>query len=283
MLEAQHSSVDLADKRMLFGQFVGEWDLEWSGNDVNGSPTTVLGELSMWWILDGSALQDVWRVPVEELDRSRMRAFHGTTIRFYDPSLDAWRSTWIDPLNGRVRRFVGRVRDGMIVLEGMDDDPKERWTFRDITADSFVWRGESSTDGGRTWFVEDEMRATRRAPTTASAFIVDSISTADATDAIAPGPAAQVVQQSLRLQIRGAPHARRRRRSAPWSAGTTSRSQLRIVCRSQGQNTLGYPVQFPSGADAPPGKRRCGIVSSLPRGRRVQWQGKGRYARVWAD
>jgi hypothetical protein len=24
-------------------------------------------------------------------------AFHGSTIRFYDPGIDAWRPTWIEP------------------------------------------------------------------------------------------------------------------------------------------------------------------------------------------
>jgi hypothetical protein len=61
-----------------------------------------------------------------------------------------------------VRRFLGRTEGGIIVLDGLDEDPKERWSFRDITPDSFHWRGESSTDGGRTWFIEEEMRARRR-------------------------------------------------------------------------------------------------------------------------
>jgi hypothetical protein len=102
-------------------------------------------------------------VPLDPNDARRMRAFHGTTIRFYDPRVDAWRSTWLDPLNGRVRRFLGRSVGGIIVLEGLDEDPRERWTFRDVPPDSFRWRGEQSTDGGRTWAIEDEMYARRRA------------------------------------------------------------------------------------------------------------------------
>lgn len=111
--------------------------------------TVVPGELSFAWILDGMAIQDVWRVPLDSADASRMRAFYGTTIRFYDAAIAAWRSMWIDPLNGRVRRFIGRLLDDTIVLDGIAQDPKERWTFRDIAADSFVWRGESSVDGGK--------------------------------------------------------------------------------------------------------------------------------------
>jgi hypothetical protein len=152
---------DLADQLDLFGRLVGAWDLEWHGRDLAGAPIVVSGELHVGWILGGAAVQDVWCVPLDS-DSRNMRAFHGTTIRFYDSHIAAWRSTWIDPLNGRVRRFIGRTEDGIIVLDGIDDDPKERWTFRDITPDGFLWRGEASTDDGRTWFIEDEMLARRR-------------------------------------------------------------------------------------------------------------------------
>jgi hypothetical protein len=154
---------ELADELELFGRFVGAWDLEWHGSDSAGRPIVVAGELHFDWILGGRAIQDIWRVPIDPADAVRMRAFHGTTIRFYDPHIGAWRSTWIDPLNGRVRRFIGRAAGDDIVLDGLDEDPRERWSFREITPSSFLWRGESSTDGGQTWMVEDEMYARRRA------------------------------------------------------------------------------------------------------------------------
>jgi hypothetical protein len=146
----------------LFGRFVGAWDLDWYGKDYDGHNIVVRGELYFGWILDGRAVQDVWRVPADPADAPRMRGFHGTTIRFYDPGINAWHSTWLDPLNGRVRRFIGRPTDGGIVLDGVDDDPRERWSFREITAESFRWIGEESSDGGRTWVRIDEMRACRR-------------------------------------------------------------------------------------------------------------------------
>jgi hypothetical protein len=30
------------------------------------------------------------------------------TIRFYEPVIDAWRCARIEPISGRVRRFIGR-------------------------------------------------------------------------------------------------------------------------------------------------------------------------------
>ena len=53
-------------------------------------------------------------------------AFHGSTIRFYDAAIGAWRSTWIEPVNGRVRRFIGRPSGDEIVLVRDEDDPQLR-------------------------------------------------------------------------------------------------------------------------------------------------------------
>jgi len=82
-----------ADALHFFGQFVGAWDVEWRGRDQTGSPVVARGEVHFGWVLDGRAVQDVWRVPLDQNDAARMRAFHGTTVRFYDPRIDAWRST----------------------------------------------------------------------------------------------------------------------------------------------------------------------------------------------
>lgn len=157
---------DLAGPLALFGRFIGAWDIEWRGTGPDGKPATMAGDLHFGWVLDGRAVQDVWRVPASGEAPPGLRPFHGTTLRFYDPALGAWRSTWIDPLNGRVRRFIGRPEGDDIVLDGLDDDPAERWSFRDITPgpapESFRWAGEVSTDGRRTWRLDEEMLIRRR-------------------------------------------------------------------------------------------------------------------------
>lgn len=153
----------LADKLQLFGRFIGAWDLEWRGAGPDGREIVVPGELHFGWILGGRAIQDVWRVPVNPADAPGMSGFHGTTIRFYDPKIDAWRSTWINPRQGTVRRFIGRPDPDGITLECIEPDrTPERWCFRDITPNSFRWISESSSDGGATWVLEETMLARRR-------------------------------------------------------------------------------------------------------------------------
>jgi len=152
-----------AGKLMLFGRFAGSWQLEWTGRGAGGQPASMTGELHVGWVLGGRAVQDVWIVPGRGRpgEGQPPLAFHGSTIRFYDPAIDAWRSTWIEPVNGRVRRFIGRPSDDGIVLLSDEDDPQLRWSFHDIAADSFTWRAEISHDGGRTWDFDEQMLATR--------------------------------------------------------------------------------------------------------------------------
>lgn len=154
---------ELADRLRLFGQFIGSWDLAWSGQDADGQPARATGELHFGWVLGGRAVQDIWIVPGpgQPNEGRPPLAFHGSTIRFYDPAIDAWRSTWIEPVNGRVRRFIGRPVDGDIVLLSDEDTPALRWRFTDITARSFRWQGEVSHDHGETWQFEEEMLGTR--------------------------------------------------------------------------------------------------------------------------
>jgi len=148
---------------MLFGQFVGDWDIV---RVQSPSPGDVAfkkgGEVHFGWILDGRAVQDVWMTFDEESNRATPV---GTTIRVYDPSIDAWQSTWISAIHRSVQTFVARRVGEEIVLEGTTKEGRpEHWIFSEIKAGSFRWHSEESSDGGRTWVLTEEMRIRRRSP-----------------------------------------------------------------------------------------------------------------------
>lgn len=87
--------------------------------------------------------------------------FHGTTLRVYDPALDAWHILWSDPLKQLYLRQIGRARGTDIVQEGKTDaGVATRWSFTEITPNSFLWRGERAGDGGR-WQLQAAFRARR--------------------------------------------------------------------------------------------------------------------------
>src|SRR5262249_1841497 len=98
-----------ADKLKLYGQFVGEWTFDVTNYREDGTTTEGKGEWNFFWALEGRAVQDVWITPPRgqrEKPSQTAPSGYGTTVRFYDPKIDAWRITWIDPMHGNVETFV---------------------------------------------------------------------------------------------------------------------------------------------------------------------------------
>ena len=155
---------ELRDPLQLFGQFVGEWDIDGVLIDEDGQRHPHPAEWLFTWALEGRAIQDVLIAPPLHQDATGVDRFeYGTTIRFYDPPSQLWRITYISPVAGTVHRLDGGLRGDAIVLEGPRSSGElQRWQFSDITANSFLWTGRVSTDDGNTWRVDEEMRARRR-------------------------------------------------------------------------------------------------------------------------
>ena len=162
-LIADAPSPRLEEKLALFGQFVGDWEGEAQFFEPDGAelgPPQGGGEIHWGWILDGMAVQDVWSIRDRETGRLVPM---GTTVRFYDPKIDAWHSVWITPLGNDVAQFVGRKVGDKIVLEGKDSTGKLlRWSFAEIKSDSFTWIGEESKDNGRNWVLATKMHIRRQ-------------------------------------------------------------------------------------------------------------------------
>jgi hypothetical protein len=151
-LLADGPAAQYRQKLMLFGQFVGDWEFHGVEYHTDGSRVTDQGEIEFGWVLEGRAVQDVWI----ERERSDGKVkTYGTTLRVYDPKLDAWRIVWIDPPTGSQQTMVGRKVGDQIVLEGKGPDGVAiRWIFSEIKPDSFRWRGERLVGGS--WQVYEE-------------------------------------------------------------------------------------------------------------------------------
>ncbi len=84
-------------------------------------------------------------------------------MRFYDPKSGMWRVVWVHPGTSTIVTLAGRHVGDRIVLRGQGNDGSLlRWSFNDIQPDSFVWRGEVSYNGGKTWRLQGEYQMKRR-------------------------------------------------------------------------------------------------------------------------
>ena len=122
--EALHTggpAADRAGKIGLYGWLIGQWEMDAIVHGDDGTQHKGRGEIHFGWVLEGRAIQDVWILP---------GVFYGTTLRIYDPGIDAWHILWSDPLRQFYTRQIGRARGDDIVQEGRNDaGDLVRWSF----------------------------------------------------------------------------------------------------------------------------------------------------------
>jgi hypothetical protein len=159
-LHSDGPAADRVEEMTLYGWMVGDWEMDYAYNLSDGTIRRGHGSIHSGWVLQGRAIQDIWRIPGRTPgvpDDPAESWMHGTTLRIYDPGIDAWHIIWSDPVKQYYSRQLGRARGDDIVQEGVDaDGTSVRWTFTERTPESFHWIGERSADGGKTWRLEVE-------------------------------------------------------------------------------------------------------------------------------
>jgi len=150
-LIAPDCSAEIPEAADVYGWLIGSWDLDvrrfGAGAEHSGS-----GEVHFAWVLEGRAVEDVWIMPHT----------YGMTLRVWDPTIEAWRVTWINPVTGARDELIGRRCGQDLVQVGTHADGTPiRWIFTDITPDSFRWVGEALDADGKTWELEAEFQARR--------------------------------------------------------------------------------------------------------------------------
>jgi hypothetical protein len=166
-LAASGRSPDIPEDMDLYGWLIGSWELEIVGYDDTGDVIHTTGEAHYAWVLEGRTVQDVFINPRRSdrgPDSPKFANWFGTTIRIYDPSIQAWRVNWFNPHDGIRAEQIARRRGNQAVQEGtFPDGTQNRWTYSEITEDSFRWRGERLEPDGTTWRLQVEFCARRTA------------------------------------------------------------------------------------------------------------------------
>jgi hypothetical protein len=170
LLAADRPHAAHTDKLLLFGQFVGSWDLDMLAYTPDGDSRRFIGEWHFGWVLEGRAIQDVLiakPASPDQDDPAGPQGGIGSTLRVYDPRMDAWWVVWAGPVDGEFSTLLARPDGDRIVLEGQwsigGDGQRFRWSFSKITSDRFEWQAHLSSDGGQTWRLVEQMHARRRA------------------------------------------------------------------------------------------------------------------------
>jgi len=164
-LAAPGRSPEIPASADVYGWLVGSWELDVFFYLTDISAQHIKAEAHFSWALEGRAVQDVWIMPRRQ-DRTappdKSCNMYGTTLRIWDPSLEAWRVTWSNPVTGQRDELIGRWSGHDIVQIGTHADGTPiRWLFTEITPDSFLWTGEALQSDGRTWKLQGQFRARR--------------------------------------------------------------------------------------------------------------------------
>jgi hypothetical protein len=166
LLAARGRASDIPESADVYGWLVGSWELDirnYWGLDVPAG--RLKGEAHFGWALEGRAIQDVWIMPrladrTGHLDKNMN--MYGTTLRVWDPSIQAWQITWTNPAGDHHERQIGRrVGNDVVQIGTRSNGTPTRWTFSEITARSFHWTGEALNPDGRTWALEGDFHARR--------------------------------------------------------------------------------------------------------------------------
>ncbi len=154
-----------------FDFWIGEWDVEnQQANPAAPGDSTLYrtgtAEVRVYPVADGCALVEHWE---GNLSWGRVQGF---SVRSYDPRTGNWMLllNWPAPGSGQPARFStleGVFRHGrgefFNSFIGADGNPAtSRFTFSDISADSYRWDAASSADAGLTWKTTWIMEGKRR-------------------------------------------------------------------------------------------------------------------------
>src|SRR5262245_59339116 len=123
-LAARGPHPSLGDHAQTYARLIGSWSGELTNHLTAGKPA-LAG-------LEARAVQDVWITPAppeQQPARAGALAWYGSTLRVFEPALEAWRTVWTDPLSQLRIELIGRRHGDDIVQLGTRGGRPIRWTF----------------------------------------------------------------------------------------------------------------------------------------------------------
>ena len=130
-----------------FGFLIGEWDILYSDNHGTGRERQVKGEWIFSWVLDGTAIQDVFICPsrAERQIHPQPDATWGTTLRIFNPGTKAWDIFY--GATGEAERLEAKKEGDDIVLTETAEGTM-KWIFSDIRDNYFLWENRLFNEDG---------------------------------------------------------------------------------------------------------------------------------------
>lgn len=137
--------------------WVGSWDVRWdaSPGQPAGQGTNVITH-----DFDGCVIHEHFN------GGPSTGNLLGESWSVYHAPAQHWRQTWVDNQGGYFALIGGPQEDGKFVLVSnsiVDNTPRQRMVFEDITPNSFTWRWQRTADHGATWTDSWVIHYTRRA------------------------------------------------------------------------------------------------------------------------
>jgi hypothetical protein len=164
-LHAPERSTEISERDDLYGWLIGSWDIDFIDYQTDGAKREGKGIWHFGRVLEGRAVQDVL-ISLPRPDRldlkSKQRNTYGSSIRYYDRNISAWRVIWVNPITSIRNDLIARREGNDIIQEGEFNGQKIRWSFKEITPASFQWLGEVLERDGTTWKLQAEFRGWKR-------------------------------------------------------------------------------------------------------------------------
>src|SRR6478736_5506017 len=106
--------------------WMARWELDvlhyWA---IDVSARRLKCEVHACWVLEGRAVQDVWIMPIRSARAAPLDTklnMYGTTLRLWDPTMQAWRITWRNPAGDHHQDQIGRWSGKDVIQIGVRPD-----------------------------------------------------------------------------------------------------------------------------------------------------------------